>query len=1595
MKRIAIIALCALPALPMAQTALSENGQTVIEDDQGYLTRLIEDKLSDDNQTVNVEGFQGALSSEATIRRLTISDKQGEWLVLEGLQLNWTRSALLLGRVSIQSLAVDRIAYLRSPQSTTQTPQAEATPLRLPSLPVSVNIGNLEARKIEIGPDLLGQAVTLALTGNVALGSGTLDTNISAQRIDGKTGEISIVVKLDESAETLTLDLVSAEGPNGIAVTKLNIPGLPSSALAISGSGPLSNFHANLSLKTDGKDRISGDLAITDHGFDADISGDISPLFAPDYQDFFGPNVAIRAAGQRGEDGGLTLDQFAVQAQALNLHGTVEIAPDGWPNQFNLQGNLGADDGSPVLLPISGPRTTVTSGTLNVQYDAAASEAWTGTFDIADFERESLSIAEIAMNGGGVIDRAGTSKPRQWTVAMDYSTNGIALTDPGAALALGSEIAGRLEAVGTKGQPTQIPSLTISGPGVEAQANATIAGGEKRFDTTANISLQSDDLARLSALTGLDMSGSGAVDIRLMMLPLDADMTVSVTGHTNDLTTGIPTIDPLISGVGKLSLQADRDTTGTRLDTFVLTTPQVKVTADADLTSGVANANFRANVLDTSVVSDDLQGPATITASAQRRKDGRSNLKFDAILPEGSAKITGFIANAEQGFETDLNGRLSLTNLAVYSDLFGRNLNGQVSAFINGGIHPESGAFDISFNGTSNDLAFGQAQIDALITGAGRMSGQLGRDDAGTVHLTRFHLKTPAMTAAANGQLQNGIATADLNARIDDASIFAPDLDGAITLIGNAKQSADGNTVVKITADAPQTDIRIDAQVAPPARNYSTRFTASAQIADLAPYGGITGQAFDGSAQADITGTIMPQQQVFDVSLSAETQNLALGNDAIDEIMRGKGTLTLKAARDLQGNMALNTFEFQTAQAIAEATAALTDGKVTADLSGRVHDIRNLAPGLSGTAELRGAAMQQPDGRTKITLSLNDPASTLTIDGMLDTPENGYAATYRADAQINRFSAYRSLIGQPVSGSIRFQADGTGRPKRGLFDTNLTLTTSNLAIGNDAADPLLRGAGRGTARIRRLDGGKMAITGADLRIGAISASGNATYGKNGITGDFDAGLRDLGLLTPNLQGAVSLTGSAQHNNNGRTTLNLSAQGPGGTQARAQGTLFRGRLNMDIDGQSPFAMLNTFIEPRSLDGNAQINLSVNGPPALSSVSGTITTNGARLAIPSLGEAVNNITGGVTLSGGRAVTDLTATVTRGGSLALKGPITLSGVFPAQLALTAKGVVIQDPELFQTKASGQIDIRGPIESPSVSGKITLDRTEIRVPSTDVAGLADLPEIRHLDPSQTTRATLERAGLSIAGIDLYRGGNDQGDGASARTEIPLNLAISAPSRIFIRGRGLDAELGGALSIKGTSRNIIPSGRFELVRGRLDILQQRFNLTEGYATLDGDFTPYLRLVATTETDDGILVSIIAEGNASQPEISFTSAPELPQDEVLAQLLFGRDLSSISPLQAVQLASAVNTLAGGTSMIGQFRESIGLDDLDLTTDSEGNTAVRAGKYISDNVYTDITVDSAGTSKINLNLDVSKEITVRGGTSSDGESSLGIFYEKDY
>lgn len=482
-------------------------------------------------------------------------------------------------------------------------------------------------------------------------------------------------------------------------------------------------------------------------------------------------------------------------------------------------------------------------------------------------------------------------------------------------------------------------------------------------------------------------------------------------------------------------------------------------------------------------------------------------------------------------------------------------------------------------------------------------------------------------------------------------------------------------------------------------------------------------------------------------------------------------------------------------------------------------------------------------------------------------------------------------------------------------------------------------------------------------------------------------LADLSRLVPGYPGPVTLTGSAAEAEE-RFAIDLAATGPGGLSADVAGLLDRdlARADLAITGRAEAALANPLLDPQSVAGPVGFDLRLAGKPGLAALSGTLRLSGGRLSAPAANLALEGLSATARLANGRVALDAAAAVVGGGRVAADGSLGLGAGQPADLALTLSNVAVTEPDLFRARLDGALRLAGPLAGGArLDGALTIAEAELRIPETLPGGAGLLPGLAHRGATAPVRATQARAGLL---------GADAGNGAGPA--LALDVLLEAPRRIFVRGRGLDAELGGSLRLGGTTRDVTAAGGFDLVRGRLDLLGRRFTLDRGQIGLQGPLDPFLRFAATAEGGD-VTATITIEGPASAPVIGFSSVPDLPQEEIVARLLFGKELTSLSPLQAAQLAGAVATLAGagGEGIVGRIRRGFGLDDLDIATGSGGTTELRLGKYLSENLYSDVTIGSDGQSSINLNLDVRPGVTVRGSVGSDGQSGIGLFYQRDF
>jgi translocation and assembly module TamB len=277
-----------------------------------------------------------------------------------------------------------------------------------------------------------------------------------------------------------------------------------------------------------------------------------------------------------------------------------------------------------------------------------------------------------------------------------------------------------------------------------------------------------------------------------------------------------------------------------------------------------------------------------------------------------------------------------------------------------------------------------------------------------------------------------------------------------------------------------------------------------------------------------------------------------------------------------------------------------------------------------------------------------------------------------------------------------------------------------------------------------------------------------------------------------------------------------------------------------------------------------------------------------------------------------------------------------------------------------------------------------EVTVPDRFNSVSAPIPDTRHLNPTPTARARLAQLARANA-----RGAT------GAPFDATLALTISAANRIFVHGRGIDAEMQGNLRIDGSARNPQVTGGFNLLRGSLTIIGRRLVFTRGRLTFYGSTMPELDLVAETSTSD-MTAQISVTGPASQPAFAISSMPSLPQDEILSRILFEKPSGSLSAFQAIQLANAVSSFAGGGDAFERLRKSLGVDSLNISSSSTGGALVGASRAISDRISVGITTGARPQDDgVNVDLDVTRHIRLEAGVDATGGSSAGIGAQWEY
>ena len=353
---------------------------------------------------------------------------------------------------------------------------------------------------------------------------------------------------------------------------------------------------------------------------------------------------------------------------------------------------------------------------------------------------------------------------------------------------------------------------------------------------------------------------------------------------------------------------------------------------------------------------------------------------------------------------------------------------------------------------------------------------------------------------------------------------------------------------------------------------------------------------------------------------------------------------------------------------------------------------------------------------------------------------------------------------------------------------------------------------------------------------------------------------------------------------------------------------------------------------------------------------------------------------------------------GSDAAKGKVTGSGQVSLQrggggdLILNLTAFRLIDNDTAQADASGMVTLNRAADGKAkLAGALEIVRGEVNAAARTGPNIPAMDVIEKNRPFSLDDELAPPQAAQSTGV------------------VDLDVSLKAPRGVLIKGRGLDLDMSMDAQVTGTTLHPVLSGQAQVVRGDYDFAGKRFEFdNRGVVILSND-PQAIRLNLTATRQDPALTAVIRiQGTAAKPQISLTSTPILPNDEVLAQVLFGSSAAQLSPLEAAQLASALSALAsgGGFDVVGNIRTFARLDRLAITG---GNAAtgfgVAVGKYLTDNVYVEVAggartgasaqVEYRVTRNVSLVSKINDQIVTQGGQIVQGGDELSIRWRHDF
>jgi translocation and assembly module TamB len=954
-----------------------------------------------------------------------------------------------------------------------------------------------------------------------------------------------------------------------------------------------------------------------------------------------------------------------------------------------------------------------------------------------------------------------------------------------------------------------------------------------------------------------------------------------------------------------------------------------------------------------------LGGKPTVSLEGSRLADGRLLLR-DLHATGAGLKVS---ASGSRSLLGGLNfkGGAQVANLAAWRPGASGGVTAEWRATQGGAGKP----WTISVDAKGQKFASGMAELDRLL-GAAPAFDAAATIDAGKVSVSHARLDGAAFDASSAGVWDRDGA---LKFKLDWTAT-GPFRAGPVEVSGKAT----GSGAITGTLSAPRADLlanieAIDLPRLPltdaklvlsflrrpdgtngvfALKSDSAYGPASARTAFAFAEGGVNLSGLDVDAGGvKATGSLTLRRAT---PSSADLQ-LAVGKGAFLEAGRVTGRAKIvdaaggaRADLDLTARNAI----------LPGATVAIRNGHITASgpLERLPYQARLVGSSSEGRWNLQGQGV----------FATRDPGYALTFEGM---GRFGHRDLRTTEAAVIRFGGAERSARLRLAGSdggrieldarlageeadIRARADGLGL---GLLNEDLT----------GSADATLLLSGRGG----RLEG--------TLDAKLSDARSRGSDPSQGLDGTFKARLAGHEMFVD-----ASLTNAQGLRAEANLVLPAEASASPFRVAIARTRPMRGKFLADGEVKPLWDLLVG--GERELSGHVHAQGTIGGTLNDPTATGQASVDGGRFADGATGLVLQDVVLRASFANNAVnITQATASDGHGGSLEGSGRLSLYREGASTVRLNLKGFRLIDNELATASATGQATLdRSADGRVRLAGALTIDRADVSAAVSAPAGVVSMEVIEINKPADVS-----------ADLQPVR---------ARGPAVNLDVTLKAPRRIFVRGRGLDVELSLDAHVGGTTARPSLSGTARVVRGEYDFASKRFEFDDRGVVYLATSPEAIRLDLTATREDPALTAVVRiRGTAAKPEITLTSTPVLPNDEVLSQVLFGRSASQLSPLEAAQLASALSALAGGGGfdVIGNLRSFAGLDRLALGGGDESGVTVSGGKYLTEDVYLELTGGGREGPTAQVEWQIGRHLSIISKLAGQGDGKLSIRWRRDY